>query len=349
MSTKIKALTLLSGGLDSAVATKLVMDQGIECIAINFSSPFCTCNQGGKCHSKQIADDLKIEYHTIAKGIEFIDIIKDPDHGYGKGLNPCVDCKIYILKKSRALMSEFGASFVITGEVLGQRPMSQHRLALNIIEKESGLEGLILRPLSASLLEETIPEKKGWIDRSRMLSINGRGRHTQLEFARNFNIESYACAGGGCLLTDKQFAVKLKDLFDSKKDVTFKDINMLKIGRHFKYGADKIIVGRNANENNMLKMMRTDDELVFEVPVIGSPITLLQGGNSCDSIKFAAQMTLLYSDNKDDMAIVKYGTTGFDNEIEAVKITHEDVIPYNLVFKKLGNKKSVVDIIKVDN
>jgi tRNA-uridine 2-sulfurtransferase len=342
----IKALTLLSGGLDSIVATKLVMEQGIECIAINFSSPFCTCNQGGKCFSKIAADELGIEYHSIAKGAEFIDIIRNPKHGYGKGLNPCVDCKIYILRKSKELMEKFGASFVITGEVLGQRPMSQHRLALEIIERESGLAGLILRPLSAKVLDETQPEKKGWIDREKLLSIVGRGRHAQLEFARNFNIETYACAGGGCLLTDKLFAVKIKDLFDHKEVVDYRDINLLKIGRHFKYGDNKIIVGRNSNENESLRMMRSGDELIFEVPDCGSPTTLLQGEAGDEVLNFTAGLTAMYSDNKNDKVNVYYGKNELDLSIETVKLKIKDTEKYNLAYKKLGNKKLILDVIK---
>jgi tRNA-uridine 2-sulfurtransferase len=343
---KIKALTLISGGLDSAIATKLVMEQGVECIAINFSSPFCTCNHGGKCYSKIVADDLKTEYHSFAKGMDFIDIIRNPKHGYGKGLNPCVDCKIYILQRSRELLEKFGASFVITGEVLGQRPMSQHKLALEIIERESGLKGLILRPLSANLLEETEVEKRGWIDREKLLSINGRGRHTQLELAGNFNIESYACAGGGCLLTEKLFAVKIKDLFDNKSDIDYRDINLLKTGRHFRTGGNKIIVGRDRKENETLKALRSGDELIFEVPDCGSPSTLLQGEITEESIGFAAGLTALYSDCKDAKIRVIYGAKELDKGIVVDKPDADKTRKFNLAYKKLGNRKLVVDAIK---
>ena len=164
----MKAIALLSGGLDSTLAVKLIVEQGIEVVALNFHSPFCTCSHTG---CKYVSKDLGCELKTVALGEEYLDIIRNPKHGYGKNLNPCIDCRTLIFRKAKELFKELGASFIVTGEVLGQRPMSQHRRAMDLIEKEAGLKGLVLRPLSAQLLPETIPEQKRWVDRRKLLSI----------------------------------------------------------------------------------------------------------------------------------------------------------------------------------
>ena len=159
MPEKVKAIVLLSGGLDSTLALKLVQQQGVDIIAVNFFSPFCTCDQKGKCFSREIAQKSGVPYKAVSKGEGYLKIVRKPKYGYGKGMNPCIDCRIYMLKKVRKLLIELGAEFVVTGEVLGQRPMSQHKRALSIIEKEAGLEGKILRPLSGKLLPVTEAEK----------------------------------------------------------------------------------------------------------------------------------------------------------------------------------------------
>lgn len=348
---KRTALVLLSGGLDSALAVKLVMEQGVECIALNFTSSFCTCDYGGKCFSKEIAHNLNIEYRTIAKGEDFLEVIRNPKHGYGQGLNPCVDCKIYILKKAGELMKEIGADFIVTGEVLGQRPMSQHKRALKVIEEEAGLAGYILRPLSANKLPPTVPEQEGWVEREKLLAIHGRGRKEQLELARNFDIDTYSCAGGGCLLTEKRYALKLKDLFDHNEQVTGRDVQLLKKGRHFRLNErSKVIVGRNEADNNYLKAIRSGDELLFDCPGYGSPLTLLQGEVNEESIAFAAKLTLLYSDyssknGEGKEALVVYGKESLDSEIVADPFSKEEAAEYNLTLKRFGNKKRIVEAI----
>ncbi|MBY9013792.1 MAG: hypothetical protein KGD70_15575, partial [Candidatus Lokiarchaeota archaeon] len=169
---KTKALVLLSGGLDSILATKIILNQGIEVEAINFTSPFCLCGKGG-CGAHKFAEELNIPLKTIRVGNEYLKLLRNPKHGYGKNFNPCLDCRIFMFKQAKDYAKEIGASFVFTGEVLGERPMSQHKKAMYLIEQESGLKDMILRPLSAKLLPETPMEKKGLVDRSKLLAISG--------------------------------------------------------------------------------------------------------------------------------------------------------------------------------
>ncbi len=240
----MKALGLLSGGLDSTLAVKLILERGIEVEAINFVTPFCLCRKSG-CGASEAAKTFKIPLKVVSAGVDYLRVVRNPRFGYGKNMNPCVDCRIFMLKKAKRYAEEIGAKFIFTGEVLGQRPMSQHRGALDLIEKEAGLKGKILRPLSAKLLPKTEAEEKGLVDGEALMDISGRSRKRQIELTRQFNIEKYPCAAGGCLLTDREFAIKLKDLFDHKKRVTVKEVNLLKVGRHFRFGKNKIIVGRN--------------------------------------------------------------------------------------------------------
>ncbi len=204
-----KAIGLLSGGLDSTLAVKIIIEQGIEVIALNFMSPFCACtakSAGCKSEAMKVSKAFGIQIKPVFLGEEYLEMIKNPKHGYGRALNPCVDCRIMMFKKAGQFMKESGASFVFTGEVLGQRPMSQRKDTMRIIEKESGLEGLIVRPLCARLLPETIPEKEGIVDRNQLLRIQGRSRKEQIKMAENLQIQDYPCSAGGCLLTEKGFA-----------------------------------------------------------------------------------------------------------------------------------------------
>jgi tRNA U34 2-thiouridine synthase MnmA/TrmU len=302
----MKALGLLSGGLDSTLAVKLMLEQGIDVVAINFTSPFCLCGRGG-CGAIEVAKKFKIPLKIVRKGEDYLKLIRKPKHGYGKNMNPCIDCRIYTLKKAKNYAKKIDAKFIFTGEVLDERPMSQHIEALRIIEKESGLEGKILRPLSAKLLPETEAEKKGWIDRKKLLDIKGRCRKRQIQLAKDWEINDYPCPSGGCLLTYKEFANKVRDLIVNEKRLGMKDIPILKIGRHFRLGKSKIVVGRNEDENKQLLKLRNKSDYFFEVSNYNGPITLLQGPKTKESVEKAAALTARYSDSKEEKTMVKFG------------------------------------------
>ncbi len=277
--TKIKAVSLVSGGLDSALATRVVLEQEIEMVVVNFSSPFCLCNKRGGCkfEAKNLAESFGLEFKAISVFDEFIEIVKNPKHGYGSNLNPCIDCRILMFKTAKKFMEGIGASFIITGEVVGQRPMSQQRHTLRLIEKESGLEGLILRPLSAKLLPETIPEIKGWVKREKLLAINGRGRKEQIALVEEFNMGNYPCPSGGCLLTDPGFSQRMRDLM-KYSEVCLEEIKLLKVGRHFRLSPkDKLVVGRDESENGILLKMARDTDFIFEPTVANGPVALGRG------------------------------------------------------------------------
>jgi tRNA U34 2-thiouridine synthase MnmA/TrmU len=311
---KMKALGLLSGGLDSTLATRMVLDQGLEVEAINFVSPFCLCEKGG-CGAVGAAKKLNIQLKVVSVGKEYLKIIRNPKHGYGRNMNPCIDCRIFMLRWARKYAKEVGASFIFTGEVLGERPMSQHRQALEIIEREAGLKGKILRPLSAKILPRTEAEEKGWISRERLLDIKGRSRKKQIETAREFNITDYPCPGGGCLLTYKEFADKLRDLFEHKKRITLGDVLLLKVGRHFRFEENKIVVGRNESENKTLLQSKAKNDYCFEAQECGSPITLLQGRKTRRAVKAAAALTAYYSDQKTGEVHVKFNDASMEKSM----------------------------------
>ena len=312
--TTVKALALFSGGLDSILAAKLILNQGIDVAAINFVTPFCLCKKGG-CEATEAAKQLGVPLKVVGVGDEYLKMVQKPKHGYGRNMNPCIDCRIFIAKKAKKYAKEIGASFIFTGEVLDERPMSQHFKAMKIIEEEAGLKGKLLRPLSAKLLPETLMEKKGLVDRQKLLGIRGRSRKPQLKLAEEFNIKDYPSPAGGCLLTCREYADKLRDLFKHKKRRSMADASLLKVGRHFRFGKNKIIVGRNEAENKLLTAKKARNDYYFEVPDVGSPITVLQGAKTKKAVKTAAALTAFYSDAKSDKAKVNFGRERLDKSI----------------------------------
>ncbi len=288
-SSKIKAVGLLSGGLDSTLSAKLMLEQGIEVYAINFTSPFCTCTpkKSGCAAAVTAVRELGgIALKRVALRDEYLEIVRNPKHGYGSGMNPCIDCRIMKIKKAGEYMRKIGASFLFTGEVLGQRPMSQHRNALNIIDRESGFQEYILRPLSSAHFDPTVPEKEGWVDRNGLLGISGRSRKIQIALAGEKGIRDYPCPAGGCLLTDKNFSDRIRDYFTFTKHASIKDIPLLKVGRHFRLDSgDKVIVARNKNESKMLINICCDsDHLLFPIDFKG-PSVIIQGTSLQTAVK----------------------------------------------------------------
>jgi tRNA(Ile)-lysidine synthase TilS/MesJ len=249
-------VALLSGGLDSTLAVQQMLDQGFDVLALNFVSPFCTCSprSADGCHmASDVARQLGVEIRVLSKGPEFLRIIESPRFGHGKGVNPCIDCRIFILRRAGEVMREIGAVCVVTGEVLGQRPMSQHRKALDQIEKESGLEGKLLRPLSARHLPETAPEREGLVNREALLAIRGRSRREQLALAREKGIDLFSCPAGGCLLTEPAIARRVRDLIRHRPGFGMVEARLATFGRHFRlHDRLKVIVGHNEPENDRL-------------------------------------------------------------------------------------------------
>jgi tRNA-specific 2-thiouridylase len=313
--TRVKALGLLSGGLDSILATELIRRQGIEVVAFNVKTPFGIPKKDGTSEATQAAEQLKVPLKVVSVEGDYLQMLRKPKHGYGRNLNPCVDCKIFIIKKAKKYAKEIGADFIFTGEVLGERPMSQHYPALKLIEEETGLKGKLLRPLSAKLLPETVAEKKGLVDRTKLLSIQGRSRKPQFQLAKEFGITAYPSPAGGCLLTCEEYAKKLRDLFANKKRISMADVALLRVGRHFRLGKNKMVVGRNEAENKLLTARKTPSEYYFELPEIVGPITILQGPKTKKAIETAAKLTAFYSDAKTREVTVNFGRETLDKSI----------------------------------
>ncbi len=296
----MKAIALISGGLDSLLAARLVREQGIEVLGIYFNTPFCMRDKSlEETHKKRLAVLLRsigVELRIEKLAGEYLSMLKNPKHGYGSNMNPCIDCKILMLAKARELMPELGASFIVTGEVLGQRPMSQYRAALERIEKESGLAGLLLRPLSAQHLVPTIPEQKGWVKRELLANFSGRSRKPQRGMAAKFNIKDYPNAAGGCLLTDPEFSRRLQDLIEHNA-LALENVDLLKLGRHLRLGPEtKMVVGRNEKENSLLPEMAQDGDYIFMTDMdTPGPTSLVRGRVGKELIPVACAITCYYS------------------------------------------------------
>ena len=331
---KKKVVALLSGGLDSQLAIKMMQEQGFDVSAVAIKTPFCDfdCGRGCGFEIRERADDLNVNLKTVYLGDEYIEMLKHPKHGIGAGFNPCIDCRSMMFDAAKKHMEEIGAEFIISGEVLGQRPMSQHAPALRTIEKESDLVGKIVRPLSAALLPETDPEKNGLIKRENLGMIRGRTRRNQLDMAKKYGIENPPNAGGGCLLTEPQFGIKAKDLFSHTENPTINDIDLLKIGRHFRLDEQtKFIVGRNKDENEMIKAIALPGDILLEAKDFVGPVSILRGSNAKEHLKFASSVTLRYSDApNNEQAIVSIRDNDLVEEIASESAEEESYIKFRM-------------------
>lgn len=296
------AIALFSGGLDSVLAILLILKQDIYVTALTFMTHFgCDLSDPSSCGSDPhpAAEKFGFDVRLVHLGQKFVDIVENPRYGRGRNMNVCTDCRILMLTEARKYMELVGADFVITGEVLGQRPMSQVRNKLNLTEKQSGLRGKLLRPLSAKLCRPTEAELSGLVDREKLEGIQGRSRRRQMELAEEFGLDDYPTPAAGCLLTDVGYSRRLKDLLDHTGQLTFADLNLLRVGRHFRLDEQtKVIVGRNEADNNRLMSYKQPDHIHLEALGIGSPVTLLVGTPSRENISRAAMITARYSSAK---------------------------------------------------
>ncbi|MEZ0323209.1 MAG: hypothetical protein ABWJ98_02725 [Hydrogenothermaceae bacterium] len=334
---KIKAVALYSGGLDSTLAIKLIQNQGIEVLAVHFYTGFCITETKRRRGEKKedgshyINPALKyaakygfpIEIVDISDG--YIDVITNPKYGYGSNVNPCIDCRIYMFKKAKEIMEEIGAHFIITGEVLGQRPMSQHLQAMKIIERDSGLEGLVLKPLSAKRLQPTIPEIKGWVDRDKLEGIVGRSRKRQIQLAKELGIDEFESPSGGCCyLTDENYARKYKEIIKVENKITQEDLTLLTVGRHFRLpSGTKLIVSRNEGENNFLYGFK--NRYHFFEPIGKGPVALAKPLNSDnlpqEDIEIALNIIARYSKTENGKIDILYSSPeGEEAVMEGYKI-----------------------------
>ena len=309
----MKAIAIISGGLDSSLAIKAIQLQGIEVIAVHFLIPFVMHTEQTvyEAAAKKITERLNCEFQLMVLEEDYLAMFANPKHGYGSNLNPCIDCKILMLKYAKKIMQDRGASFVVTGEVLGQRPMSQNRHSLAAIERESGLEGLLVRPLSAKILPETIPQKNGWLRREYLFDFNGRGRKAQISLAESWGITDYPWPAGGCLLTDPSFCARLEDLIEHN-ECTRENIELLKLGRHFRIGdKTKVIVGRNQNDNQRLAALFKTNDIVLEPLTLPGPTGLLRGRISQEDKMAACGLVARYT-AQDESVEIKINYVGSD-------------------------------------
>jgi predicted subunit of tRNA(5-methylaminomethyl-2-thiouridylate) methyltransferase len=292
----IRALSLLSGGLDSTLAIKVLQKAGVRVTAISFISHFF-----GSAKAKIAAKKVGVELIEYDFKDEHFEMVKKPVYGYGQNMNPCIDCHALMFKKAGEIMKKEGYDFLSSGEVLGQRPKSQTKQALKSVEKLSGMGGYIVRPMSGQLLDETIPEKEGKIDRNKLLNISGKSRKPQMALADKWGITDYPSPAGGCLLTDKNFSDKLRELLEKIKDPDIESINLLKIGRHFWSNDNKIVIGRDKEEClEKLPQLASKDDVLLELVDRKGPLTLIHGKKVDDkAIADAAELTKKYSKAKD--------------------------------------------------
>ncbi|MDA1073550.1 MAG: tRNA (5-methylaminomethyl-2-thiouridylate)-methyltransferase [Proteobacteria bacterium] len=344
MDEQHKAVALISGGLDSMLAAKVIMEQGIHVEGINFFTGFCVeghthaIRQRDRARPKRnnalwVAEQLGIKLHIIDVIDEYKDVLLNPKHGYGKHLNPCLDCKIFMVNKALAwsFMEDNGFDFIITGEVIGQRPMSQRKETMPIIARESGADDRLLRPLCARNLPPTLPEREGWIDRTKLYDFHGRNRKPQIELATKFGFTDWAQpAGGCCFLTDEQYSAKLTDLWTAHgpREYELDDIMLLKVGRHIRPAANfKLIIGREDGENRYLEGYRKQFTSLYSTSHNG-PLCLIDGNASRDDVALAARILARYSQGRsaDLVSVCVQHLGGVDEQLSVAPLAPADLL-----------------------
>ena len=328
MTIPRKAVALLSGGLDSMLAVRVILEQGIPVTAIRYITHFgCDPVSAGSCgHDVEplvaLWGPLGLDVKMSHLGQDYIDMVKAPKHGRGRNMNPCVDCRIMMLGRSTEFLERHGAGFLVTGEVLNQRPMSQTFYRFKEIDRELGLEGRVLRPLSAKLLPPTQPEIEGVVDRSRLLDISGRSRLRQYALAKQYGIDKIPQPSGGCLLTDPGYSDRLRDLWANDPDGGARDINLLRVGRHFRVSrACKIIVGRNERENDMLEAFAAPEDVLVRVRDFVGPVTVIRGTHDEGAVEKAARLTARYADVPDSVDPVAVCAATKTGEVRILNVT----------------------------
>jgi tRNA-specific 2-thiouridylase len=314
--SKGRAFSLLSGGLDSLLATRLIMEQGIDVLALHFMTPFFGYQKKGQeeLYQERWKRLYGIQARIIDVSDEYFQVLRHPRYGYGKNFNPCIDCKIFLLSKAKGMMEEEKVDFLVTGEVLGQRPMSQRRDSMRIVERDSGTEGLLLRPLCAQLLKPTLPEVEGVVAREKLLAMTGRSRKPQMELAERMGIRHYPSPAGGCLLTDPELASRIRKFFSQSPTITVNETLLLQVGRHFQLAEDQhLVVGRRDEENKKLTGLSREGDIFLKVHGIPGPLGLLRGPEEERGLRLAASIVARYSKAKEqervEMEYEKQGET----------------------------------------
>ncbi len=318
-----KAISLLSGGLDSTLATLVVQRLGIDVTAVSFMMPFgCDTSDRSSCsrNALPVATQFGFSLKLCNLGETFLDIVRFPRHGHGKNMNPCIDCRILMLREARKLMEMTGADFLVTGEVVGQRPMSQKKNTLRMIEKEAGVKDLVLRPLCALNLAPTLPETKGLVDRRRLYGFSGRSRRPQMDLAKEFGLEEYPAPAGGCLLTDPLYSQALKKLLKARDSVDYYDIQLLRAGRQFWAESNAwIVVGRNRTDNEIIRNLRKPGDVLLQVPNVGSPLALVRDPRSSEDIRLAGALCARYTRRHGEARVMVETESGETLEVTPLK------------------------------
>ncbi|MCA9403470.1 MAG: tRNA 4-thiouridine(8) synthase ThiI [Candidatus Omnitrophica bacterium] len=327
-----KGVGLISGGLDSTLAAKVMKDLGVDVYGVFFAMPWGCCD---KAFATAAAHSIGIKFITLQLDERYLEIVRNPRFGRGTAMNPCIDCRIHMFTRAAQYMRHIGADFVFTGEVIGQRPMSQRREAMRLIEEHTGLQGKLLRPLSAQFLDPTDVEREGLVDRDRLLSLNGRSRKEQLDMAEKFNLQGYSSPAGGCLLTDDNFSRRIKDTFRYGYR-NFRETISLKWGRHYRLNKDfKCIAGRDKEENDGLLHFAHPDDIIMQLPDNLGPTLILKGPSADATIlALCAGIVQRFSKYKDHPPVEAcYWTARNRNDIHtirAVKPSEEELDRYKV-------------------